>query len=271
MITRTGVVSIFLGASLGLGCRSIVVPFVARDTNRIEDSLNPPETGEEYCSRLAKIADARGQAMLGAGIVMGIIATGAAIVGGAMGPDTSTDATWVEKNRNSLVVASGGLLAIPTTLLLMRSKNASSASSAARLARRSDERNSMDACLKASTEWSDSRGAAADTALKRFSKEIESRMLLIEQAEATKTKNEAIVITTTDPAVKEEAQQKVNEAEALIQTLSGEVVKLMSPGRSFVPPKPPEKPATPPSADPPAQPGKPAGPPAQPGKPAGSP
>jgi hypothetical protein len=224
-----------------------------------EGFLNPPETGVEYCRRLARTADHKGQIFLGLGIAMGIVAAGAAVAGAAMGPDTSADANWAAKNRNALVVASGGILGIPTTILLMRSKDASNASGAASSGIGKEDGAAMEACLKARADWANARGAAADVAQQKLSEKIKEREDAIKAEEAEKKQHEDAAATTTDPAARADALRKANESAARINMLNDEIRRLIAPtSRPVLAPTQPITPVpispprvTPPPATPP--------------------
>lgn len=247
------VTALLVGGLLNGGCRSIPIPYGVRDTSAVEEGfLNPPETGVEYCRRLARTADHKGQIFLGLGIAMGIVAAGAAVAGAAMGPDTSADANWAAKNRNALVVASGGILGIPTTILLMRSKDASNASGAASSAIGKEDGAAMDACLKARADWANARGAAADAAQQKLSDKIKEREDAIKNEEAEKKKNEDTAATTTDPATRADALRKANESAARINTLNDEIRRLIAPtSRPVLAPPQPIVPVAPQPVPPP--------------------
>jgi hypothetical protein len=161
-------VTFLLVATIGIGCHSIPYPRYPGEEYKIGDKKITQEKAEKadaYCSRVATNADATSQLELGFGIFLGLVAGAAVITGSAIGPDTSSDANWAEKNRNALILGSGGLLSVPTTILLMRSKDASRASARATEALTNtgeDER--MNACLKARAELVGARGVAADVA-----------------------------------------------------------------------------------------------------------
>ncbi len=146
------------------GCASVPYPYykgqIAATKPISEDELSSP-----YCSRVATNADSYSQLSLGFGIALGILAGAAVVAGSAMGPDTTDGADWAARNRNALVIGAGGLLSVPTAVLLMRSKDGSRASAQATLAlTKETESERMAACLRARAELVDSRSAAADAA-----------------------------------------------------------------------------------------------------------
>ncbi len=142
------------------GCSAIAFPYYKGQVVGGETKTEN-ETSYAYCSRVATAADSTSQTELGFGIVGGMLAGAAILVGSAMGPGASTN--WVDKNRNVLVLGAGGLLTIPTTVVLMRSKDASRASASASEALALDTENErMGACLRARAELVDARGQAAD-------------------------------------------------------------------------------------------------------------
>ncbi|WAS96569.1 hypothetical protein [Nannocystis punicea] len=199
-------------AAPGLGCSmhsgAVVIPFQGPAAK-----LNDVESSKQYCLRLAESADKRGQAFLGLGIFMGLVASGLAIAGAAMGPDDHPRANWAAENRNAIFIAGGGALAIPTTIMLMRSKNASNASSASASALdpslADDER--MRRCLKAREEWVSARATAAEYAQEGYTKKLEA---LERAAEAAKEDKKASEEAANDPNATPDEQKRFKEEAA---------------------------------------------------------
>lgn len=197
---------------LTAGCRSLPTPYLERGTQWHKDRA---ELGKEYCQRVAVVADINGQKFLGVGIMLGIVATALSVAGAAMGPSPEDDPNWAEKNRNTLVLASGAALAIPTTILLMRSKNASNASGAARLGMKLKDDEAMATCLDASAELANSRANAAEYAKAEHEKNKDADAAAAADADADATPKEPTPEGPEKPPEEAPAETKAAEEAAV--------------------------------------------------------
>lgn len=102
-------------------------------------------------SKLQEISASAGSSvvMLSLGIAATVVAAGLVITGTAMGPDTTDQTSWFAQNRNSLTVATGGLLAVPGTVLLMRSNSAGETAANAVSAMKLDDYSAYQQCINA--------------------------------------------------------------------------------------------------------------------------
>lgn len=170
------------------GCDAVAVPYLKgeRKTPPILASQAEPgdtrvwgrdESGPEYCYRVATAADKYSQLYLSWGIVSTVVASGLVIIGTAMGPDTRDDANWAQTNRNTLTIASGGLIGIPAAILLSRSSDMSAASSSASKAMAVDDPEAMARCLDARALVVDARAEQADFSLAALGERVDIKAL----------------------------------------------------------------------------------------------
>jgi len=145
-------------------------------------------------------------------VIGGILAGAAAIAESAMGPDTSTNANWGAKNRNALVLEAAGILAVPTTILLMRSRDANTASAEAGAARALDKDEALVKCLEARKDLVNSRSAAADVAKKNLDNTLKILQdIKDKEAKAAQEAADAAA-QKNDPAQKAEKERLEKEA-----------------------------------------------------------
>jgi len=194
---------------LATGCASTVVPYLKgqnapADSGVVVDS-NGNETGRSFCSRVSTTADDRSQRYLVPGILLSVVASAALVAGAAMGPDTSPEANWAARNRNTLVLGAGGILAVPSTLLLMRSRDTSTASATAGQAMGLEDDKAMSQCLQARADLVNARGALATFA----QKDLADRLKVLQE-------------------VKEKADQAVKDAKAEADAAANKVAALPS-------------------------------------------
>lgn len=122
-----------------------------------------------YCEALAKRADSDSVAYLTSGILLGLASAAGIVVGNTIGPDTVADATWFGKNRNSLITSASAILAVPATLLLMRSNSASTASAMAGDAMKMDsDKDAYNKCIDVRTALISSRNDVSNFAQKQI-------------------------------------------------------------------------------------------------------
>lgn len=142
------------------------------------------ESGPDYCDRIAATTDSASQSSLGWGIGLAIPAVAAAVVGLAMGPDTSSSAGWVGANRNALTVSAGALLALPAGLLLARSVSLSGISSQAGEATQLPDKEGREACLKLRSAILTARSQLAKGFQDRLSEDLQAAKLVLEESQS---------------------------------------------------------------------------------------
>ena len=189
------------------------------------------QSAESYCRDLAVVTDRHGRNFLAWGIVGGVVASGLAIAGASMG---AGDGNWAEENRNALVIGAGGVVAVPTTLLLTRAKNASDASGLAAKSMFDDD--AYEKCLAARASYSSSRGVVAqaagtsfdtirsraEEALEETVKEEEQQAADAEaevadaQADVSSAKATRVAVPAADPS-RDDALKAEGAAEARLQ------------------------------------------------------
>lgn len=194
-------------------CDTVVLPHLKRYPGVDYTFVEPSRS---YCHRLAKTADDVASAYLGTGIALALVAGGTIVVGAVVGPDTSSGASWAGTNRNALIVAAGGLLAIPAVLLLMRSRDASTASAdAGRALTFDDSDEGLDKCLAARAEFVNARGAMAEAVradlVKRAEQLEKARVQVKKAADRTTNPDEKKELQGVHDAL-EQQQQQVLEA-----------------------------------------------------------
>jgi hypothetical protein len=217
--------AIALALVLSSGCSGITLPYLKGQTPpRATSPLRHDERAEVYCQRIARSADRSAQVNLGLGIVTALAAAGSLAVGAIVGPDPASDANWAQRNRNMLILSAGGLLAIPATILLMRSRDASTASAVAGKAMFDDD--AMLKCLAARSELAGARSAIADF----VRKDLDGRRKALDEIQDEVGKD-----LEKERSKKSAAEQaKVKVLEDLYLRLG--TMKLQDPGRA----KPPE-------------------------------
>lgn len=132
----------------------------------------------EFCTKLARRSDRYSAQFLAGGIILGILSAGGVIVGNSIGPDKGENANWAAQNRNALIASASGLLAIPATLLFMRSNSASAASARAGAAMKAKtEEEAYEKCIDVRSELIASRAEASDYARGKFLPEKERQEL----------------------------------------------------------------------------------------------
>lgn len=218
---RFRVAVVCLCLAYGSGC-SIATPYLKptkTSAGRVVWSENRPEYGVEYCQRLAVNADATSQKELAAGIILGLIASGLAIAGAAMGPGASD--AWVDRNRNALALGLGGILAVPTTIVLMRSKDASRASAAAGRGMALEDGEAMKECLRVRGDWAGARAEAAEYAKSGFTDRIKALQELKEKSEeeARTKRKEADALDPTKVDEKNRLSEEAADAEERARAL----------------------------------------------------
>lgn len=173
---------IALTVSLGIGLMGCADALPFKKGDPFNGHLKDPQSGKDYCMGLSAATDKAAQIYLAFGIISALAAGGGIIAGGLMGPDTSSNANWVAKNRNAITIGSGALLAVPATILIMRSKDNSKASAAASnaLAPDFDDAQAMKQCLDARADLVNARNNIADV----VANDLSARMKAIQQAEA---------------------------------------------------------------------------------------
>lgn len=108
-----------------------VIPIPTVMKTPVPETVGGQPISRHYCESLASRADSDSVAYLTTGILFGLASAAGIVVGNTIGPDTSPDASWLGKSRNSLITSASAILAVPSTLLLMRSNSASTASAQA--------------------------------------------------------------------------------------------------------------------------------------------
>jgi hypothetical protein len=201
-----------------LGCSPAVLPKLSADNQNIDES------SKSYCQRLSYKSDTKAKKYLVTGIITGIIASGAVITGTAVGPNTSDGANWAEKSRNALIISAGGVLALPATLFLMRSKDSNSASAKSGQAMGLEEEKAMSTCLEARAELVNDRSALADYAQKDLTDRIAPLQVVQETATENATRARAEAASETDPEKKMAAEQRAKEADALGKSAADSII-----------------------------------------------
>ncbi|HRI67126.1 MAG TPA: hypothetical protein PK156_22935 [Polyangium sp.] len=202
-----------IGISL-LGCGNTPLPIVTSQKDAQNKVSYEMENGHQYCRKLSEHSDDAALTMLGFGIVGTVLASAAVIAGSAMGPDTSADANWAQRNRNSLVLGAGGLLAVPTTVLLTRSSAGNTASADAGAAMALDKENeALKKCLEVRQQHVASRNAAVDVTKQEFS-EILNKIKNDEEQKAKKKLDEAKNLPADDPKKKKLEDEAAKSQEA---------------------------------------------------------
>lgn len=182
------------------GCRAVAYPEVTRIRGKDgRTAFIEHEHGYEYCSDIATNADAFSQYQLLGAVALTVAAGAAVIAGTAMGPKEDDDTTdterpnWVEKNRNVLVVSSGGLLALPISVLVARARSASEANRVATRARVLEPDDALKRCLEARAIYVGDRGDVADVVAKQLAEVVKQQnATLREQRELIEEKNAEI-------------------------------------------------------------------------------
>lgn len=189
-----------LMALLGIGLMGCVDALPFRKGDYFKGPLPDPQSGKDYCMGLSAATDHAAQVDLSFGIIAALAASAGIVAGGLMGPDTSSNANWVAKNRNAITIGSGALLAVPATILIMRSKDNSKASAAASnaLAPDFDGDQAMKQCLGVRADLVNARNNIADI----VANDLSARMKAIQ-------KTLEIAKTSDDPAVKEAANKSI--------------------------------------------------------------
>lgn len=172
------------------------------------------ESGRGYCARLGSVADTNAQKSFVGGVALTIAAAIAVVVGGFWGPDIDPAAGPFARNRNALVIASGGILGIPAGLLLSHSSvsSAASAKSISAMALLNEEA-AMTECLVARQAILDGRAALARTAKTELERQVDIVKTLGDEQ---------------DRLVKEKAAEPDNTKKATIQSRIDDVAKARS-------------------------------------------
>jgi hypothetical protein len=205
------------------GCVPAAVPILKGQHGWAED-----ESGRHYCSQVATNADKSAQRYLGTGIVMSLAAGGAIIAGTAMGPDTSNDANWAAKNRNTLVLGTGGILAIPATVLLMRSRDASTASAAAGQAMGLDNNKALNQCLQARSDLVNARSAIADFATKDLLDKIKPLQDVRDKKEQERVAKQAAADNSQkDSEDQKQKQKEADQAAAVVKAADDKIIEVL--------------------------------------------
>lgn len=187
------------------------------------------ESADQYCSRLALAADSAAQAQLGFGIVLSVFAGSAIVTGAAIGPDTSMGANWAAKNRNTMILASGGLLAVPATILLMRSKDTSKASGAGALALSgATDADKWRACLQARSDLATDRSAEADYVQKDLSSRVASLQDTQQKQQQVSADAQKVLDSNADDPTKARAAQVKATADANVKALGEQINQLVA-------------------------------------------
>ncbi len=200
-------VPFFLAALSVAGCGTLPLPASKGDPQGKSGTWGEDQSAKSYCKELANVADKKGQKFLGLGIVGGIVASGLAVAGASMGAGTGN---WAAENRNALVIGSGAVVAVPTTVFLTRARDASGTSGAASAVMLDDD--AYKKCLAARSGYSMGRGAVATSAGSSFDDLIKNAQKAAEE-EAKKQEEEAKeaekdAATAADEAADEEAAVK---------------------------------------------------------------
>jgi hypothetical protein len=195
------------------GCGSAPVPQVKEQWNESTNTMQREmENGYEYCRRVATNSDVRSQWYLGTGIGLSILAASLVVAGTAMGPDTDSGASWVEENRNSLIISGGGLVAIPATVFLMLTKNSTRTSAAAALGMMAaDDASALKTCLQARNSLVNARLDIADYVKDTYQERIDSLQQVKEERLATAKQNLAEA-ETADDDLKEKLETSAKKA-----------------------------------------------------------
>jgi hypothetical protein len=144
----------------------------------INESLRDAANGQakekrQFCADLATDADTYSRTYLATGILAALLSGAGVVAGTVMGP--GPDDNWATKNRNALVIGSSALLAVPATLLLMRSKDADKAAAdAGEALALSSSGEAFEKCLSVRSELIQSRSNIADYALQEIDKRVGS-------------------------------------------------------------------------------------------------
>lgn len=142
---------------------------------------NKQTIGRIYCQTLNKDANDASAQYLTLAIATTMLSASAIIVGAVVGPDTSEGANWVQRNRNTMIVGAGGLLAIPSTVFYFgQNRAANTSATAAKSMAIIDDELAYRTCVTAKADWISSRNQTADAlqneynkqALDRFNKQL---------------------------------------------------------------------------------------------------
>lgn len=137
-------------ALFSVGCTSIEPPIYYAKKEDVPGTAPVSfPVGYNYCRNISNTATRASVVMLSLGIAATVVAAGLVITGTAMGPDTTDQTSWFAQNRNSLTVATGGLLAVPGTVLLMRSNSAGETAANAVSAMKLDDYSAYQQCINA--------------------------------------------------------------------------------------------------------------------------
>lgn len=228
-----------------VGCHSAPVPYYANDIipkdyyaegiptkADANKKFSDKEAGTKYCQRVATNADIRSQHYLFWGILGSVLASGAVLAGTAMGPDDDDDANWAQKNRNSIVLGSGALVAIPSTVFLMLSKNNAEASAGATAGlAESDDDSAKKMCIAARNRMVRSRIDVADYVKDRAQQNLNA--LETQEArlsEDIKTKRAALETEGISDEKREEVEKDIleleNQRSEIVEEISDTLIRM---------------------------------------------
>jgi hypothetical protein len=176
-----------------------------------------------------------------------------AVVGAAIGPDNDDDANWAQRNRNTLILAGGGILSVPATIMLKRSADAAKASAEAgsNVSARDDPA-ALDKCKEARAYLVSARGQSADSVEASLKDKIDAVTNAKVSAEASKLALEKDIVDPDIPQekkaeLKEELKIKENflkSADEQLRMLMQEASEASEPSEPSEPSKIEPKPAT---------------------------
>jgi hypothetical protein len=221
LFVRSGLVSV-----LALCNCAIPIPTIPKSEITIRPVAKERES-IHYCEALAKRADSDSVAYLTTGILFGLFSAAGMVVGNSVGPDTSPNASWVGQNRNSLITSASALLAVPATLLLMRSNSASTASAMAGDAMKLDNENeAYKKCIDIRTSLISSRNEVSDFARKHIGtnniSELKAAHDILEKDYKEKKATADAATEATKRFMATDATDKIEEAAALAKRKSEE-------------------------------------------------